>query len=91
VVETAAPVEPTGLDAGHEVGPSGPVAESQRSRRQASSTLLGLALNAAAALVALGAALAAGRRRRRGLGASPIAAAQVLRLPQRAAERRRAA
>jgi peptidase M23-like protein len=91
VVETSAPVEPAGLDAGHEIGPSAEVPVSESPRRRAPSTPLALALNGAAALAALGAALAAGRRRRRRAGTSPVATAQVLRLPEAAVERRRAA
>jgi peptidase M23-like protein len=91
VVETSAPVEPAGLDAGHEIGPSAEVPVSESPRRRAPSTPLALVLNGAAALAALGAALAAGRRRRRRAGTSPVATAQVLRLPEAAVERRRAA
>lgn len=91
VVETSAPVEPAGLDAGHEIGPSAQVPVSESRRRRAPSMPLALALNGAAALAALGAALAAGRRRRRRVGTSPVASAQVLRLPEPAVERRRAA
>jgi hypothetical protein len=88
VVETAAaPGEPTGLDAGHEIASGAAVASSGRPF----SGLLPLLSNGAAALVALGAALAAGRRRRGRAGASPIAVAQVLHLPQRRTEHRRAA
>jgi hypothetical protein len=91
VVETAAPVEPAGLGAGHAPRPGIEAAEIARSLRQGSGMSLALALNGAAALIALGAALAAGRRRRRRVGESPAATAQVLRLPAPVAEHRRAA
>jgi Peptidase family M23 len=88
VVETpAAREEPTGLGAGHEI-PAGARAE----RPEAPSAgLFPLLSNGVAALVALGAALAAGRRRRRGVGSSPIAVAEVLHLPLSQTDRRRAA
>jgi len=89
VVETATPVEPVGLGAGHEPRPGIGSVEVERPLSRASGASLALALNGAAALVALGAALAAGRRRR--MGASPVAAAQVLRLPEPLAAERRAA
>jgi pyruvate/2-oxoglutarate dehydrogenase complex dihydrolipoamide acyltransferase (E2) component len=74
-VETSAPREPTGLDAGHEFLPRAP------------TLLLPLILNGLAASVAVGAALAAARtRRRRNSGWSPVAAAQVLQLPQSSRE-----
>lgn len=93
VVETAPPVAPARLGAGHEPRSGVKVAEIERPRvlRQASSTPLGLAVNGTAALVALGAALAAGRRRRRRVGTRPIATAQVLRLPEPVTGQRRAA
>jgi hypothetical protein len=91
VVETAAPVEPAGLDAGHEYGPRSEVPVSESPGRQAPRPLLALALNGAAALAALGSALAAGRRRRRRVRTSPVATAQVVRLPEPAVERRCAA
>lgn len=91
VVETAPPVAPARLGAGHEPRPGIEVAETERPPRQASSTPLALAVNGTAALVALGAALAAGRRRRRRVGTSPIATAQVLRLPEPVTGQRHAA
>lgn len=91
VVEKAAPVQPAVLDAGHEPQAAPAAAEAKARRQQASGRSLALALNGAAALFALGAALATGRRRRRRNGASPIATAQVLRLPEPAVEQRRAA
>ena len=91
VVETALPVHPARLGADHERRPAIEATEIERPLRHPSSMLLGLALNGAAALVALGAALAAGRRRRRRAGTSPIETAQVLRLPERLAAHRRAA
>ena len=91
VVETAAPVEPTGLDAGHEPQTTPAVAEAEPRPQPVPSPSLALALNGAAALFALGAALATRGRRRRRVGASPITTAQVFRLPEPAVERRRAA
>jgi hypothetical protein len=82
-------VEPARLGVGHEPQSSIEVAEVERPPRQVSSMSLALALNGTAALVALGAALAAGRRRR--VGASPIATPQVFRLPEPVAGQRRAA
>lgn len=92
VVETAAPETPTGLDAGHEFRPSVHRVQLQPQPRDDSPALVGLVCNGAAALVAIGAALAAARRRRRYL-ARPIAVAQVLHLRRPALDRnvRRAA
>ena len=94
-VETAAPLEPAGLDAGHEPGPSVEIAEPHPTSRRPSSASLALVLNGTAAVVALGAALAAGRRRRCRSATSPVATAQLLRFPgpraEPATERRRAA
>ena len=88
VVETAAPAEPTGLAAGHEIHSSVPVARPSPSRRPTPTVLLPLLLNGAAAVVAVAAALAAARsRRRRRPGASAATAAQVFHLPPRAVER----
>ena len=82
VVEPAAPAEPTGLDAGHEIRRSAPVAPLSPSPRRTPSVLLPLLLNGAAALVALAAALSAARgRRRRRFDTTLPAAAQVLHLP----------
>ncbi|HKU57727.1 MAG TPA: M23 family metallopeptidase [Gaiellaceae bacterium] len=78
VVETAAPVEPAALDAGHESRPAAPAATSAPARRGMPSGVLPLLLNGAAALVALAAALAAARDRRRRL----VESAQVLHLPR---------
>jgi hypothetical protein len=88
VVETAAPAEPTRLDAGHEIDSSVPVREPAPTRTPAPGLPLPLILNGAAAIVAVGAAFIAarGRRRRRVVGSA--AAAQVFRLPLHAAERR---
>ncbi|HEY3549839.1 MAG TPA: peptidoglycan DD-metalloendopeptidase family protein [Gaiellaceae bacterium] len=86
VVETAAPFQPAGLDAGHEPGPSAEVLETERPSRQPAGTSLALLLNGTAALVAVGAALAAGRRRRSRSVTSPTATMQVLRFPEPAAE-----
>lgn len=90
-VEKATPLEHAVLDAGHEPQATPVVAEGKRPGQQASSPSLAVALNGAAALFALGAALATGRQRRRREGAGPIATAQVLRLPGPAVEQRRAA
>jgi Peptidase family M23 len=88
VVGTAAPAEPTRLDAGHEIDSSVPVRESTRTPAPGLPLPLPLILNGAAALVAVGAALAAARGRRRRRRAGTAAAAQVFSLPLRAAERR---
>jgi hypothetical protein len=85
VVEPAAP-KPIGLDAGHAIRPTVPGAQP---RREPSTPLLGLMCNGAAALIALGVALAAHRRRRR-LHTSPIASAEVLHLPPPAVGQRAA-
>ena len=78
VVETAQlGGEPTRLGAGHEIRPSAPAPAP--GRRQ-SGPLLELVCNWVAALFAIGAALAADRRRRRS-DACPAESAQVLRLP----------
>jgi Peptidase family M23 len=74
-VETATPGEPTGLDAGHE------------SLRRTPTAVLPVILNGVAALFAVGAALAAARTRRRRDSTSPVAAAQVIRLPRPSLER----
>jgi len=88
-VEAVAPDESSGLDAGHELRPSARGAvQLRRPRRQTPSVLLPLLANGAAALVALAAALAAACRRRRGVGATPLAGADVLELPRPAFERR---
>lgn len=91
VVETALPVDSARLDAGHERRPAIEATEIERPLRHPSSVPLGLALNGAAALVALGAALAAGRRRRRRVGTSPVATAQLFSLPEPRVAHRRAA
>jgi hypothetical protein len=88
VVEPAAQQEPTGLDVGHQAEPRAPVVASPaRPRRRPSPVLVPLALNGAAALLALTAALLAalGRRRRR-VSAGLAAGAEILRLPAAAAE-----
>ena len=69
-------VDPTGLDAGHEISSHTPLAQP---RHQPPGPLLGLVCNGAAALGALGAALAASRRRRRRNASAP---ARVLHLPR---------
>jgi len=87
VVEVAAPREPTGLDASHELEPSMHVgARSRSSQPETSAVPLPLVCNGAAALVALAAAFAAARRRRRDLASR--AGAQVLQLPRPVVGRR---
>jgi len=87
VVETLAPAEPTGLDAGHELK-SAPLERISPSRRPTPIAFLPLVLDGGAALVAVAAALAAARtRRRRRSDTSPTAAAQVVHLPRRVGER----
>lgn len=92
VVEVAAPRERADLDAGHELRPTVQVARTERHPSTASSAPFGLVVNGAAALVAIAAAFAAGRRRRRDL-AGQVPVAQVMPLPRPALERhvRRAA
>ena len=83
VVEPAAPDESTRLDAGHEIRRGAPVT------RRVPTVPLPLVLNGAAAFVALAAAFAASRsRRRRPAVGSAVADAQVLHLPTRFTERR---
>jgi Peptidase family M23 len=84
VVETGAPAEPAGLDAGHEIRSSGSVRQPAPSRQPAPGGLLALILNGAAAVVAVSAALIAarGHRRRRHVAHSR-AAVRVLHLPRR--------
>ena len=84
VVEATVPSRPSGLDAGHETQPSAPVIRPQAIPHRVASPMP-LALNGAAALVALAAALMARRRRK-----IPVAAAQVLHLPRPASLRRAA-
>ena len=86
VVETAAPVEPTGLDAGHETRSDASDTLLSPSRL-APTAFLPLVLNGAAAIVAIVAAFAAARGRRRRRGACTTAAAPVLHLPRRETER----
>ena len=76
--------EPTGVDSDRRFGPGAPMTQPEAA---APESLLGLACNCVAALVALGAALIAGRRRRR-RHALPVAGAQLLHLPRPAGERR---
>jgi hypothetical protein len=90
VVETAAPAEPTGLDAGHELRSSASVAPPRSSLVRSADLRLALLCNGAAAIVALCAALAAARSRRRRNETSPGAAAEVLHFPQQTVERRAA-
>ena len=77
-------IESPALDVGHQVRTVAPRAQL---RPDAAAALVGLACNGAAALIALGAALAANRRRRRAR-AIPAAGAQVLHLAPPTAERR---
>lgn len=83
VVEAAVPSRLLDLDAGHELRrPAVRVAQPPRPL----TGLLPLVLDGTAALIALAAAFAAGRRRR----IRPSSGAQVLQLPQRQLERRAA-
>ncbi len=82
VVETAVASKPGGLDAGHEARPG---VRAKQPRREFSSPLLELLCNGAAALFALGAALAADRERRRSKP-SPAVNARVLHLAPPAGE-----
>jgi hypothetical protein len=84
VVEPAT-LEPLGLDTGHTIRPTPRAA---RLGPRALGPVLGLVCNGAAALFALGAALVAGRRRRR-MQPSPASGTQVLHLARPAAEHRR--
>ena len=79
VVEVAASPESTDLDTGHELEPRVSAVHMEPQHNQPSNQLLALAFNGAAAMVALAAAFAAGRRRRRDL---TVVGAQVLHLPQ---------
>jgi hypothetical protein len=88
VVEVAAPGEPTRLDAGHTLRPPAEVVLAEPGQRQAPADLLALVLNGTAAMVAIAAAFAAGRRRHR---RNPVSRAQVLHLPTHSVQRRRAA
>jgi len=83
VVESAAP-EPIGLDTGHAIRPT---AHTAQPRRRPSEPVLGLVSNGAAALFALGAAFAVGRRRH--MIPCPALGAQVLYLARPTAEHRR--
>jgi Peptidase family M23 len=89
VVETSAPGEPAGLGTGHELRPERQGAELAVSRLRRAGLPLSLALNGAAALVALAAAFAAGRRRRSSRSVS-TEGAQVVQLPRPTLERRAA-
>jgi hypothetical protein len=88
VAEVTAPGEPTGLDARHTLEPPAEVVQPEPRQPQASTDVLALVLNGAAALVALLAGCAATRRRPR---TNTIAGAQILHLPTPSLERRRAA
>ena len=88
VVEPAAPAEPTGLDAGHEIRWSASAAPRATPRRRPTTGLLPPVLNGAAALVAVAAAFAAARGRRRRFSTRPIAAGALVHLPRRHVERR---
>jgi hypothetical protein len=89
VVETVAPREPTGLDAGHELQPSVRAPQGRSRRPPLFTVLLPLLCNGAAALVALAAALVVGMRRRRRADTRPVEGAQVLHLPRPLLEQRR--
>lgn len=86
VIEAAAPRAPgapASANVGQELGPSVGVAQPQRPQQPQAQApgVLSLVCNGGAALVAAAAALAAARRRRRDVRTSPVADAQVLRLP----------
>jgi peptidase M23-like protein len=81
VVEAAATHESIDLDAGHAARPSIHVADRRSQTRHEPSSILGLACNGVAAVVALLAARAAARRRARDL-AGRVTIAHVLRLPR---------
>jgi hypothetical protein len=89
VVETSVPGEPAGLGTGHEPRPERQGAEFAQTRLRRAGAPLSLALNGAAALVALLAAFAAGRRRGPSRSVS-IEGAQVVQLPRPTFERRAA-
>jgi hypothetical protein len=80
VVEVAAPTRTfrVALGAGHEILTTAPVKHNRRPQPATTSPLAALALNGVAALVALLAALVAGRRSRR----APDTGAQVFHLPR---------
>ncbi len=88
VVEPAAPVEPSGLDAGHEIRPTVPALQLSPARRDTPTVPVPLILNGAAAAVALAAALLAARGRRRRHDTRPVAAVQILHLPRPEVTRR---
>lgn len=79
VVEVATPRESSDLDTGHELEPRVSAVHPELQHDQPSNQLQALAFNGAAAMVALAAAFAAGRRRRRDL---TVVGAQVLHLPK---------
>jgi hypothetical protein len=89
VVEPAAPRELTGLDAGHQIRPTVRVATAPPSPRRRTPTVrLQLLCNGVPALVAVAAAfVAALRRRRPRVGATPVACAEILQLPRPALDR----
>jgi Peptidase family M23 len=89
VVEPSAPGEPAGLGTGHELRPERQ-GELTVSRLRRAGAPLSLALNGAAALVALAAAFAAGRRRRPPRSVSIEGAQVVVQLPHPTFERRAA-
>jgi hypothetical protein len=80
-VEVVVPPERTDLDAGHELQPAEQGARASGRPGMATPALLGLVLNGAAALVAVAAALAAGRRRNRAF-ADQVEVARVVPLPR---------
>jgi Peptidase family M23 len=76
--------EPIEVGTVRRIVPGVPIAQA---RSEAPDSLLGLACNGAAALMAVGAALTVGRRRRR-RQTTPLAGAQLLHLPRPAGARR---
>lgn len=86
ILEGAVPREPVDLAAGRELPPRVHVAPTTRTEPhgRTSGALVPLFCNTLAALVAVGAALAAGRRRRGHARTSPTVEAQILHLPPQA-------
>jgi hypothetical protein len=78
LIEAAGVRRQPAFDIGYELQPAWPVMHLARLRSRTAGGLLPVVLNSFAAFVALGAALAAGRRRRR---RGDFAAAPVMRLP----------
>jgi peptidase M23-like protein len=88
VVEAVSGRPLAGLDAGHETLRVRHAPSARPTDPQAPGVVLSLVLNTAAALVAMGAAVAAARRRP-GRGSRPFAETQILSLPSATADRGR--